>query len=223
MSWYLTKDWVDQDDDIQGVLLSYTWSPLGHDPDWGANTEQRWLQDLGGSPRRRAKVLKLPRGIWHPSYGWVRDFALHHRFDVVTSGGEHATQTFTEEIASAELDYVDHDGLITNICVHWAVGDWRAPNYSPMEDPRIPTDHEFASVRYYGYEDKPRYHATKAHLLSRLELPHRWRARIWGPRGVPVLQQFHVGRMWPEHEQGESFLGPDGPTGEFDGAWVHRL
>jgi hypothetical protein len=92
-----------------------------------------------------------------------------------------------------------------------------------MEDPRFPADSEFASIRYYGYWDKPRFHHAKAKMLEALPLPHVWRARIWGPRGSSVLQQYHIGRMYPEHEQREVFLGPDGPTHEFGSSWVYLL
>jgi hypothetical protein len=92
-----------------------------------------------------------------------------------------------------------------------------------MEDDRFPADGEFASVHYYGYEDKARFHREKAEMLDQIPLPHRWRARMWGPRGSTILQQYHVGHLYPEHERGEAYVGPDGMTMPCGSHWVHPL
>ncbi len=92
-----------------------------------------------------------------------------------------------------------------------------------MEDPRFPEDSEFASIRYYAYWDKPRFHHVKAEMLAQIPLPHLWRAKMWGPRGSTIVQQYHIGHMYPEHEQSEVFLGPEGPAAEFGSSWTHLL
>jgi hypothetical protein len=130
----------------------------------------------------------------------------------------------SEDIVYRDLEYVDDGGWITNICIYWSVGDWGAPVYSPMEDPRFPVDSEFASVKYYSYWDRPRFHREKYHMLQAMELPRRWRARMHGPRGATLLQQYHVGRMYPPEEEAETWLGPDGPSDPGGGnRWVHHL
>jgi hypothetical protein len=60
-------------------------------------------------------------------------------------------------------------------------------------------------------------------MLQQIELPHRWRARMWGPRGSTLVQQYHLGRMYPAHEQSEAFYGPDGVTHPGGSHWVHHL
>ncbi|MDX1621109.1 MAG: hypothetical protein R3320_08975 [Nitriliruptorales bacterium] len=222
MGWYLAKGWEDQDDGIDMVLVHYSWSPLGHGPDWGAVHECRVLEDLGGFPRRRRKVLSMPAAVWDGG-GWNPEFALHHYFEVFQRGGQWTTQLYTEEIASRELEFYDEPGLITNICIYWGVGDFTAPVYSPMEDPRFPSDSEFTSIRYYDYQDKARYHWAKAQMLSEIPPPHRWWARMWGPRGSTLVQQYHIGRMYPEDQQGEFFYGPDGVTHAGGSHWTHLL
>ena len=222
MSWYLTKGWADEDDGIDEVLIHYTFSPLGSEPPWDRIHECRQLVDVGGSPRGRKKVLGMPTAIWDGG-AWAPEFAFHYAFEVVQHGGRWSTELFTEEIASRELEFYDEDGYLTNLCVHWSVDSWEAPVYTPMEDPRFPAESEFASVRYYDYQDKPRFHEAKFHILGEIPAPHRWRGRIWGPRGARVLQQYHLGRTWPEHERGEYYLGPDGPTDACGSSWVHEL
>ena len=46
---------------------------------------------------------------------------------------------------------------------------------------------------------------------------------MWGPSGSRLLQQYHIGRMYPEHESVEIFLGPNGATGPTGDSWVHQL
>lgn len=223
MTWYLTKTWVDPDDSVDAVAIHYMWTPVGDGPYFDGTHAVRWLVDCGGQPRRRVKVLSMPRSIRTPG-GWSDDgFALHHYFEVHGRHGRWTTDTFTEEIVARDLEFVDDHGVITNICIHWAVDTWLAPAYSPMEDPRFPDDSEFASLHYYGYEDRPRFHRMKAEMLGQIALPHRWRARMWGPRGSTLLQQYHVGHMYPEDEQSEVFYGPDGITNPCESHWVHQL
>jgi hypothetical protein len=210
MGWYYPRSWIDREDGIEGVVIHYTWTPVGHWPDWGRHHESRVLADAGGFPRMRRKVLRMPARVYDESRGGaVPEYALHSFFEVHQD--------------ARELEYVDSDGWITNICIYWGVNGWEAPVYSPMEDPRFPADSEFTSERYYSYWDKDRYHVTKFHMLQQLPLPHRWRARMWGPRGATLVQQYHVGRTYPEHEKFETWLGPDGPGEPNANYWVHPL
>ena len=93
-----------------------------------------------------------------------------------------------------------------------------------MEEPRIPADSEFAATSYYSYQDKDRFHHEKYHMLYGLDLPHRFHSRMWGPRGANLVQQYHIGRMYPPEEKSETWLGPDGPSAPGgDNCWVHHL
>lgn len=223
MGWYLTKGWYDQGDGIDAVLIHYTWSPSGHGPDWRRVHECRALLDVGGSPRGRKKVLSMPTA-WDDGHGGrSHEYALHYYFEVFQHGGQWSSELFSEQIASRELEFYDESGYITNLCIHWSVDSWEAPVYSPMEEPRFPHDSEFASIRYYAYQDKPRYHEAKYHMLAQIPPPHRWRGRMWGPQGATLIQQYHVGRTHPEHERAEGFLGPNGRTEACGDSWVHHL
>lgn len=219
--WYLRKEWIDREDGIDGVVIHFTSTSRGQRPPFGHPFEQRVMVDYGGYPRVRRKVLKMPRTVWDGG-GWAEDYAFHHFFEVWRGGHAERTDLFSEDIVHKELEFVDNDGVITNICVHWAVEDWEAPVFSPMEDPRFPADSEFRSLRYYGYEDKPRFHHAKYHMLREIPLPHRWQGGIWGPRGATVVQQYHIGRLYGD-EQYEIYFGPDGPSGQPASYWIHHL
>ena len=93
-----------------------------------------------------------------------------------------------------------------------------------MEDPRIPAGSEFVAKNYYTYDDKERFHHTKYQMLYELDLPHRFWSRMWGPRDTTIVQQYHIGRMYPPDEKSETWIGPYGssaPGG--DNCWTHRL
>jgi hypothetical protein len=224
VSWYLPKEWVDHEDGIEGVLIHYTFSPSGGWPDWDAQHNSRVLTDLGGFPRRRGKVLSMPRRVWDGVLGGPNpEFRLHYYFEVFQSGSAWTTDLVSEDILSREFDYVDHEGWITNICVYWGVHDWTAPVYSTMEDPRFPADSDFTSDRYYSYWDKDRFHYEKWRMLNEIPTPHVWRSRVWAPRGAAIVQQYHIGRMFPPEDQYETWLGPDGPSEAGGNYWVHVL
>jgi hypothetical protein len=47
---------------------------------------------------------------------------------------------------------------------------------------------------------------------------------MYGPRGADLVQQYHVGHMYPPEEQSETWLGPNGPSAPGgDNYWVHHL
>jgi hypothetical protein len=224
VSWYLVKDWTDSEGGIENVVIHYTLTPPGQWPDWSWGHDSRVLQDHGGYPRRRAKVLRMPRHVRDVEHGWsTPEYRLHYFYEVFQNGHQWTTDLFSEDIVYRDLEYVDDAGWITNVCIYWAVGDWTAPIYSPMEDPRFPRDSEFTSERYYSYWDKDRFHYSKFHMLQQLAPPLRWRSRMWGPRGARIVQQYHVGRMYPAEEKAETWLGPNGASSPGDNYWVHYL
>jgi hypothetical protein len=225
VSWYYPKGWTDQDDGIDQVVIHYACTPPGQWPDWSWGHDARVLQDFGGYPRRRLKVIRMPREVWDMEHGWsTPEYRFHYYFEVHQHGSRWTTDLFTEEIVYRDLQYTDKTGWVTNICIYWSVGDWTAPVYSPMEEPRIPADSEFVATNYYSYDDKDRFHHEKYQMLYGLDLPHRFDSRMWGPRGGTLVQQYHIGRMYPPEEKSETWLGPNGPSAPGgDNCWVHHL
>jgi hypothetical protein len=225
VSWYYSKGWTDQEDGIEQVLIHYACTPPGQWPDWSWGHDARVLQDVGGYPRQRLKVLRMPREVWDMENGWsTPEYRFHYYFEVYQHGNRWTTDLFTEDIVYRDLEYADDNGWITNICIYWSVGGWAAPVYSPMEEPRIPADSEFMARNYYSYNDKDRFHREKYHMLYALDLPHRFYSRMWGPRGATLVQQYHIGRMYPPEEKSETWLGPNGPSAPGgDNCWAHHL
>jgi len=106
-----------------------------------------------------------------------------------------ASEVFTQLIAPREVEFLDYSGQLTNARLHWSVGNWDYPQETEMEVDGIAWGHEFSvsQVPYRGSD--PLF--LKGRLLSmrRFELPRRFRARIWGPRGSSVRFCFHLMRV----------------------------
>src|SRR6516165_141711 len=77
------------------------------------------------NPPMRLAVLEIPRYLdCEPNY------LLHYRFDGGGESREGFNRDLTEEIVSREVEYIDREGLITEVRLMWSVGGWSAPNWS---------------------------------------------------------------------------------------------
>ena len=190
MSFYLRKEWVDQEDGISHVLIHYTCVPLGRRPDWGRNTQTRELHpEMGGSRKRRAKVIKLPRQI-----DGAENYKLCYYYHV-QGAREWDTPCFVEEIvADSSYTFVDYWGHYTNICVYWSINGWGAPNYSAMFEDGTGLEHPLSSLHYYGRAHDGIYVYERFRRLQTLPLPHVYRGKVHGPRGSRVEFCFHIVR-----------------------------
>jgi hypothetical protein len=183
-NWYMKRQWLDFQPDIEAVNLHYTWAPLGTPPDWNRHRETRLLEKnamvaegMGGTvlsgdemvnqelklrpayapPSARVKIIKLPARIQDPraSGGWTENYLFHHYYEVFQGGRVWTTDLFTEEIVSREVELVDWKGNATGACAHWAVFDFDATQYVPSET------REF--VERYGEDNDFRSHKFYRH------------------------------------------------------------
>jgi hypothetical protein len=147
----------------------------------------------------RVKVISMPSAVFNPmTRRFDEDYLFHHFYDVWRGGRvASTTSVFTEQIASQEIELVDWHGNITGACAHWSVYDGDAFVYSPTETPdfiaRFGEDNELRSHKLYGHHDRSWFMRVKWALIQQLPLPRRWRTKVWAPKGVPVIQGWHVG------------------------------
>jgi len=230
----MKRQWLDQESGVDAVYIHYTWTPHDTSPDWGQHRETRLMEKdaklkegMGGTIlvelsqaevkerpasapfNARIRVIKLPARIWDPrSNALTENYLFHHYFEVHQNGGVWNTDLFTEEIVSREVEYLDWAGNLAGTCAHWSVFDFDAPQYCPSEMnefiERFGEDNEFRSFKFYHYSDRSRFLRTKITMMREIPLPHRWRSKVWGPRGAKVVQGWHVGfldEIPPEWEQ----------------------
>lgn len=176
----LTKTWVDPEPGIDTMEIRYTWCANGESPTWDGTEEAEVMVPVPGTdPCMRTATLEVPRYLHgHDCY------LLHYRFG---PGGEHAdgySPVFTEEIAAGEVEYVDHDGRLTEVRVLWSVGGWSDQNWTqatldglavspPASGPTGPEQDGLAEDAIYE-------------LVQTVPLPRRYVAKVWGPRGSCV-------------------------------------
>jgi predicted alpha/beta superfamily hydrolase len=202
----LQKEWVDQQDAIERVALRYAISLRDETPCPASFREVEMIPEEGGARNRRVRVLELPRRF----QGQERYF-LHHHFRFMSAGGrEEQSDSFCEEIVADEsFTFVDYEGAYTNICIHWSIDGWGAPNYSAMFVDGISLDHPLSSLHLYRRSQDREYIEGRFRLLQSMPLPHVFRGKVHGPRGAQVNYCYHIVANRPD----ESFAFWDNNAG----------
>ena len=160
-------------------------------------------------PNARVKVLRMPTSVWSPqTLSFSENYLFHYFFEVWQQGRQWTTSPVTEEIVSKEIEYVDWLGNVPGLCAHWSVYDGDAFVYAPTETldfiAQFGEDNPLRSHKFYGSQDRNLFSRIKWAMILQLPLPRRWRAKVWGPKGAPVIQGWHVG-----------FVDTPTPPGEF--------
>ena len=191
MSFYLHKEWIDQEDGIEHVFIHYAVSLLGAMPDWSRNAQTRELIPEGECNRkRRGKVIKLPRQL-----DGQENYHLHYFFRVDKGFRELTTKVFVEEIvADGSLTFIDYGGHYTNVCLYWSINGWRAPNYSTMFEDGTSLDHPLSSLHFYGRAHDGTYVYERFKWLQSISPPHIYRGKVHGPRSARVAHCYHIMR-----------------------------
>ena len=183
----LAKVWVDNAPNTHTVEIRYTWSKLGEPPTWNGKEEAEVMSVVPNTnPSTRLAVIEIPRYFDHePNY------LLHYRFGGGGEFHEGFNRDVTEEIVSREVEYVDNDGLITEVRVMWSVGGWSAPNWSQA---RLKGLKLHMLEREAGHDAEGEGMADEAiyELVQTVPLPRSFVARVWGPKGATVEYVFQL-------------------------------
>ena len=95
--------------------------------------------------------------------------------------------------------------------------------YAPTETSefiaRFGEESDLRSHKFYGSPDRNLFARIKWALVQQLPLPRRWRTKVWGPKGAPVIQGWHVGFVDYPTPPGEFPRGHE----EWTGYTVHTL
>ncbi|MEW6300212.1 MAG: hypothetical protein AB1671_21165 [Thermodesulfobacteriota bacterium] len=175
-------------------------------------------------PNARVKVLRMPAAVFDPrTASFTEHYLFHYFFEVWQHGRSWGTPPVAEEIVSKEIEYVDWRGNVSGLCAHWSVYDGDAFVYAPTETPefiaRFGEESPLRSHKFYGSANRNLFARLKWALVQQLPLPRRWRTKIWGPKGAPVLQGWHVGFVDQPTPPGEFPRGHE----EWTGYTVHVL
>jgi hypothetical protein len=190
MTFYLRKEWIDQVNGIDQVLIHYATVPVGSKPDWDHDCQVREMYpERGNKRKRRAKVIKLPRSL-----KGAENYHLHYYFEIQGTRSRKSDEFIEEIISDDSYTFIDYEGQYTNICVYWSINGWGAPNYSSMFEDGTLLDNPLSSLHFYGHAHDADYIDQRYEYLRTLPLPHIYRGRVHGPRGSKVFFCFHIMR-----------------------------
>lgn len=184
---HLTKVWVDSTPSTGTIEIRYTWTKLGETPKWDGH-EQALVMPVvpNTSPALRVATIELPFSVDdEPNY------LLHYRFGGGGESREGFDHSFTEEIVSREVEYIDNDGEVTEVRLLWGVGGWSAPNWSQaqLQGLKVGSVNGEAATgpKGHGIADQAMYE-----LVQTVPLPRRFVARVWAPKGATVEYAFQL-------------------------------
>jgi hypothetical protein len=184
---HLTKVWVDNTPSTRTTEIRYIWTKLGGTPNWDGHEHAQLMQVVPNTnPPLRVAVLEIPRYVEDkPNY------LLHYRFGGGGESRQGFNRDFTDEIVSREVEYVDHEGQVTEVRVLWGIGGWNAPNWSQAELQGLqlnpPNGAAASGPQGHGIADRAIYE-----LVQTVPLPRHFVARIWAPKGTTVEYAFQL-------------------------------
>jgi hypothetical protein len=175
----LTKVWVDPEPGIDTVEIRYTWCCQEEEPRWEGDEYAEIMVPVPGTdPTVRTAALEIPRYV-----DGRESYLLHYRFG---PGGEHVSgysPVFADEIVTAEVEYIDAEGALTEVRALWSVGGSSDPNWSQavLQGLPITPGPTGPHPEQDGLADDAIYE-----LVQTVPLPRRYVAKVWGPRGETV-------------------------------------
>ncbi|MGH9024389.1 MAG: hypothetical protein ACRDV9_15075 [Acidimicrobiia bacterium] len=175
----VAKVWVDQEPDIEVVEVAHICTGFGEAARFDGRERCAVMEVVPGSdPLVRRAILEIPR-----FFDAGDAYLLHYRFRSGSRNGETLSPVFTEEIVSAEVEYLDLEGALDEVRVLWSVRGWSAPNWSPAAVDGSAQRSAFPPARLTANGSRPVGSAK------------RFVARVSGPRGASVeyVYQLHPG------------------------------
>jgi len=209
----LTKVWIDPRPNFENVEIRYKWSPLGEQVTFKGDEDCEVMAAVPNTnPTVRRAILEIPRYLNDKD-----NYLFHYQFiPGGTQGQGPLSPIFTEEIVAREVEYVDHDGWVTEVRVVWGVEGWTAPNLTQAElkglELKLPPDTPGHDREGEGIADAAIYE-----LIQTVPLPRHWVAKVWGPKGSTVEHAFQLLR------NNTPTVGDDGERWDNNNAQNYRL
>jgi hypothetical protein len=177
----LTKLWTDPGPDRDPLEIVYTCTEPGQSPRWAGEEETELMTAADGANSAvRQATVEIPRYL----AGKDR-YLLHYRFRRPGLNGQGLSPVFTDEICAREVEYIDHEGWLTEVRVLWGVNGWSAPNWTQARleglDLKLSDTAAGHDIEGEGISDNAIYE-----LIQTVPLPRRYVAKVWGPRGAAV-------------------------------------
>ena len=184
----LTKVWLDPHPNFENVEIRYKWSPLGEHVTFTGDEDSEVMAVVPNTnPRVREAIIEIPRYLDNKD-----NYLLHYQF---MPGGSQRhgplSEVFTEEIVARDVEYIDHDGWVTDVRLVWGVNGWAAPNLTQAElqglGLTIAPDTPGHDREGEGIADAAIYE-----LVQTVSLPRHWVCKVLGPKGSTIEYAFQL-------------------------------
>jgi hypothetical protein len=183
----LAKLWTDNNSGPDPVAISYTCTEPGHLPQWQGEEDTQIMVPISDfNPAARRAIIEIPRYL----NGSDR-YVLHYRFGRAGENRNGLSPVFTEEIRARELEYVDHEGWLTEVRLLWSINGWDAPNWTQASLEGLDLN---LNAMAAGHDAEGEGIADNAiyELIQTVPLPRRYRAKVWAPRGATVEYAYQL-------------------------------
>lgn len=185
---YIKKDWTDDEDGIESVVLNVSLGQINLPANWNNVESFVMMPEWGSLPLKRSWVVRLPT-----HFNGDQKYLFHYFFQIkYTDGSERVSDTFTQLMMPKNVEYIDHSGSCTHILLHWSVDDWSYPQNTELEVEGIEWGDDF-SVSQVPYRSGDRlYESGRSILIQRIPPPRRFFATIWVPSGTKLNYCFNL-------------------------------
>jgi hypothetical protein len=216
---FVHKEWQDPEDGIETVVLYWTSTPLGAEPQWKRARQLVMVPLPATFPvRRRGAFWVTPpapsrRALSTEPGRTPEGFVVHHFFEVVQRGRRWSSEAGRQEIRAKMITHSDPSAECTQATLYYSLDSFDHIYRVPMLLEGLPTKYQClppAPAGRSGGLDE-RAHTRRSTLVARLPPPHAFQAPIWGPADTRAryavyfsregaLNPFSEGGFWLLHE-----------------------
>ena len=201
---YLRKDGRDSADGIEMVVLHWTTTRQGQQPNWKrAHATTVMNPQPGAYPAIRSCQLWItppfPRTQLLAMNAEAHSRFLLHSFCEVTQHGRvWSTEVTPQDIRAETVTYSDAAGEYTHACLYYSLDDFTHGNRVPMCVDGLPPRYQHPSVlpEHEASNKEYRLQTKRSQLIAQLPLPRIFRGQIWGLVGARALYSIYLSQQW---------------------------
>jgi len=201
---FLGKEWQDPEDGIEMVILHWTSTPLGREPNW-TRAEQAIMmipQPATSPVVRRCSIWVISpssrgRLLTLEPQEKAGGFLLHYFFEVIQGGRTWSTEAFSQEIRAVTITHTDPSSECTHAFLCYSLDELENINRVPMLLEGLPAEYQFPPALPEDTLSDKDYiaRAKRYELIAHLPLPHTFYGQLWGPKDARALYAVYFSRQ----------------------------
>jgi len=216
---FLRKEWRDAEDGVEMVVLHWTVTRQGQQPNWKRIHATTVMNpQLGTYPVMRSCQLwvmpPFPRTQLLAMDAETPQFLLHSFCEVTQRGRVWSTEVTVQEIRAETVTYSDITGDYTHALLYYSLDYFTQGNRALMCVDGLPPRYQHPSIlpEHEASHKEYRLQAKRSRLVAQLPLPRIFRGQIWGPVGARALYSVYLSQQWTYNPfaEGGGWLLQDG-------------